>query len=88
MKCRHGIGVVLTTLSLSTTPLAFGVDPFYDSSPKTLPGAVTGEEAFTNIEESDNSLSTPQSVSEQDMHDTGSNNEPGQAIQEGMEREG
>lgn len=89
MKCRHGIGAVLTTLTLSAAPLAFGVDPFYDSSPETLPGAVTGEEAFATIEESENGLSTPPSASEQDMHDAGSDNEPGQAIQEGeMEREG
>ena len=60
--------VLLATLALSVAPFAFGVDPFYDSSPETLPGAVSGEQAFDTIEERENDPGFVRDEAEQDMH--------------------
>lgn len=59
---------LLATLAMSVAPFAFGVDPFYDSSPETLPGAVSGEEAFGTIEEREDDLGFARDEAEQDMH--------------------
>lgn len=71
MKYQHGVATLIATLALGSTPLAFGVDPFYDSSPETLPGTVSGEEAIGTIDEREDDQGTARDTPEQDMHGTG-----------------
>jgi len=74
MKRHDGKKALLVALALSAAPFAFGVDPFYDSSPETLPGAVSGEEAFGGIEARENNVGTARDEAGQDMHGTSSDN--------------
>lgn len=71
MKRYRGVGGLLALLALGATPLAFGVDPFYDSSPEMLPGAVSGEEAIDTIDEREDDQGVARDTPEQDMHGTG-----------------
>ena len=71
MKRHNGKKALLAALALSAAPLAFGVDPFYDSNPETLPGAVSGEEAFGVTEEHENNVGAVRDEAGQDMHGTG-----------------
>ncbi|NLC20607.1 MAG: hypothetical protein GX771_01690 [Halomonadaceae bacterium] len=74
MKRHNGKKALLAALALSAAPFAFGVDPFYDSSPETLPGAVSGEAAFGAMEERENNIGTARDEAGQDMHGTSIDN--------------
>lgn len=76
MNDYKGMGVLLATLTLGMTTMAFGQDPFPEPSTAAQPGSVADEAEIGTIEAREDGLGVERLPPEQDMHGTGALDEP------------